>query len=87
MKVVELEHRAAPVPTRTPPAPRHLKKATKLWWASVVEDYALEPHHLHLLQAAGEAWDRYQQARMILSRDGLTTRTANGLQSSSRRFH
>jgi hypothetical protein len=36
-----------------------------------LREYQLEPHHLRLLQAAAECWDRLQQARELLSRDGL----------------
>jgi len=38
----------------------------------VVGDYDLEPHHVRLLTLAAEAWDRGQQAREVLDRDGLT---------------
>jgi hypothetical protein len=38
----------------------------------VVQDYELEPHRLRLLQLAGEAWDRSQQAREVLNDAGLT---------------
>jgi phage terminase small subunit len=55
-----------------PKPPRHLKAATRRWWASVVEDFVLEEHHLRLLTLAGEAWDRCAQARAILNREGLT---------------
>jgi P27 family predicted phage terminase small subunit len=55
-----------------PKAPAHLAENTRLWWRQVVRNYVLEPHHLLLLQAAGEAWDRLQQARELLARDGLT---------------
>ena len=55
-------------------APSHLTDATKAWYASVCRDYALEGHHLRLLQLAAEAWDRCQQAREILARDGITSR-------------
>jgi phage terminase small subunit len=36
----------------------------------VIEDYDLEPHHTRLLQAATETWDRLQEAREVLARDG-----------------
>lgn len=36
----------------------------------MVGDYELESHHLLLLQAACEAWDRMQQARVAIKRDG-----------------
>src|SRR3712207_2253034 len=57
---------------RHPQPPAHLTPATREWWKSVVEDYELEPHHLRLLQLAGEAWDRSQQARQVLTVEGLT---------------
>jgi phage terminase small subunit len=52
--------------------PSHLRPATREWFANVVGDYDLEEHHLRLLTLAGEAWDRGQQAREVLDRDGLT---------------
>jgi P27 family predicted phage terminase small subunit len=58
--------------------PAHLKAATKRWWRSVVEEYALEPHHVRLLTLAAEAWDRCEQAREALSADGLTFRDDRG---------
>ncbi|MEQ1953599.1 P27 family phage terminase small subunit [Mesorhizobium yinganensis] len=54
------------------PAPKHLSKATRAWWDEVTAEYALESHHLRLLQAAGEAWDRCQQAREAIGKHGLT---------------
>jgi phage terminase small subunit len=57
---------------RRPKPPPHLAEATRTWWKSVVEGYALEPHHLRLLQLAGEAWDRAQQARTVIENTGLT---------------
>ena len=53
-------------------APRHLKRATKAWFRSVVECFELEPHHVKLLTLAAEAWDRCQQAREVLAKQGLT---------------
>ena len=41
----------------------------------VLRDYALEPHHLRLLQAACEAWDRMGQARQALADHGRLTFT------------
>ena len=59
----------SPRDAMTPPA--HLKPATKTWWRSVVADYELEEHHLRLLTAAAEAWDRLTQAREALRRHGM----------------
>lgn len=55
-----------------PLAPRHLRDDTRRWWRSVVETFDLEPHHLRLLTLAAEAWDRGQQAREVIDRDGPT---------------
>ena len=57
---------------RIPPAPRHLRPATRRWWREIVREYVLEPHHLRLLTLAAEAWDRCQEAREVLDRAGLT---------------
>ena len=53
-------------------APKHLVSATGRWWESVMADYELEPHHVRLLTLAAEAWDRGQQARKIVKKEGLT---------------
>src|SRR5687768_5971516 len=59
--------------TRTAPKPpKHLKAATRRWFAGVVESYELEPHHERLLIAAADAWDRMDAARQVITRDGLT---------------
>jgi P27 family predicted phage terminase small subunit len=59
-------------------APRHLKPATRRWWASVVADYELEPHHIRLLTLAAESWDRCQQAREAIAEHGLTFTDRHG---------
>ena len=51
-------------------APKHLRDETRAWWRSVVETYDLEAHHLCLLLLCCEAWDRGQEAREQLKRDG-----------------
>jgi P27 family predicted phage terminase small subunit len=53
-------------------APSHLRNETRRWWRDVLDRYELEPHHLRLLQAAAEAWDRREQAREALAEHGLT---------------
>jgi P27 family predicted phage terminase small subunit len=58
--------------------PAHLAPETADWWCAVLAEYHLEAHHLRLLRLACEAWDRTQQAREILDRDGLTTQTETG---------
>jgi P27 family predicted phage terminase small subunit len=48
------------------------------WWQAVVRDYDLDPHHLHLLEAAADAWDRMCEARAVLREEGLTVATRDG---------
>jgi len=60
--------------THVSEAPKHLRDATRAWYAQIVEEYALEPHALRTLQAAGEAWDRYEQAREIVDAEGCIVR-------------
>jgi P27 family predicted phage terminase small subunit len=62
-----------------PPAPpAHLSASARHWWETTVALYELQEHHLRLLQLACEAWDRAQQARAQIDRDGLTVSTADG---------
>jgi phage terminase small subunit len=51
-------------------APPHLQPNTRRWFAGVTDEYDLEPHHERLLQAAAEAWDRLQEAREVLRKEG-----------------
>jgi P27 family predicted phage terminase small subunit len=57
---------------KLPTPPLHLQPATKRWWKSIVETFDLESHHLRLLQAACESWDRMQAARAVLDEKGVT---------------
>jgi phage terminase small subunit len=52
-------------------APKHLRPATKQWWQSVVRDFQLEEHHVLLLTACAEAWDRIQEARELVATEGM----------------
>jgi phage terminase small subunit len=54
----------------------------KEWWRSVLADYELDTHHLHLLEAACGAWDRMQQARLAIAEHGLVFIDANGIPKS-----
>ena len=64
--------------TMTAPPPDHLTQGTAAWWHSVIDSYELEAHHLRLLTLACEAWDRGQQARVILAKDGPVIVTKAG---------
>src|SRR4051812_21525711 len=52
--------------------PKHLRPETAAWFATVVADFDLEPHHLKLLVKASEAWDRSEQAREAIAKLGMT---------------
>ena len=81
---VEMKKTPTPVPPLSLVAPKgvkkktaskppgHLSKQSKDWWLWVTNEFELEEHHLKLLTAASEAWDRYQQARRRLKKRGLT---------------
>ena len=77
LATVPIEARPLPAP-HMPPPPAHLSKGAADWWGDVCRDYELEPHHLRLLQAACEAWDRMQLAREAVVAGGITFKAANG---------
>ena len=66
------------VPLELPPAPLHLSPAMRSWWDAIVRDYELDVHHLKILEAAADAWDRMVQARIQLATDGLTVQGVHG---------
>jgi phage terminase small subunit len=51
--------------------PKHLRPATRRWFAGVLEQYELEEHHVRLLTLAGEAWDRCVAARQAIDEHGM----------------
>ena len=59
----------SPMTKRLKP-PAQLSKDAAAWWASVVGEWDLDPHHLHLLTAAAEQLDVRQQAQEAMARDG-----------------
>jgi P27 family predicted phage terminase small subunit len=68
--------RSTPLDLPAPPA--HLSEPTQAWWRAVVADYELMPHHLRLLEAAADAWERMLQARAVLQEEGLMLATEHG---------
>jgi len=66
------------LPVELPAPPDHLSPAMQLWWRVIVSDFELGAHHLKLLEAAADAWDRLATARAELLRDGLTIPTGTG---------
>lgn len=53
-----------------PDAPPNLSDQARKVWAAVVEEFALAPEALLVLQGALESWDTYREARARLDRDG-----------------
>jgi P27 family predicted phage terminase small subunit len=62
----------------TPVAPAYLQPATRAWWEAVTGRWELEEHHVRVLTLAAEAWDRGQQAREQIQRDGVMMPTKAG---------
>jgi phage terminase small subunit len=60
-------------------APAHLSPAMRTFYLEKRREYAMQSHHLRLLQLACEAWDRAQQAREILATDGITVGGREGI--------
>jgi len=56
----------------TPPAPPHLSRRMKEFWASTFSSKKLQPHQVLILTKALEAYDRAEQARRLLKKNGLT---------------
>lgn len=54
-----------------PKPPSHLSSEMKRFWKSVNDAYELEQDALLILRAAAENWDRAQEAREQVKKDGL----------------
>jgi phage terminase small subunit len=59
------------VSVETPPST--LSDAAKKWWRTIVTTFELEEWHILLLNEAAHSWDRAQEARRIVDRDGPVT--------------
>ena len=59
-------------------APSHLTESSQKWFVRMAADYVLGPHDLLVLQLAAESWDRCQQAREILAKEGVTFTDRHG---------
>jgi P27 family predicted phage terminase small subunit len=51
--------------------PENLSTEMTQWWRQVVRAWKLSAHHLRVLQAAAESWDRMVEAREVLEKEGL----------------
>ncbi|RWC41967.1 MAG: hypothetical protein EOS28_18420 [Mesorhizobium sp.] len=63
---------------KAPAAPSHLSAASRKWWDEIVREYDLQSHHLRLLQACAESWERMQAARAAIAKHGLVYVDAQG---------
>lgn len=63
---------------KLPRPPKHLQPATRRWWRGIVEEYCLDSSALRLLTMAGECWDRSEEARVIVVKEGVTFLDAQG---------
>lgn len=62
-----------------PAPPNNLSAEAAQFWTDTVENFDLEPHHLHLLRGCCECLTRAQQARDELAENGgLTVLDAKG---------
>lgn len=52
-------------------APKHLSDESKRTWRRIAAEYELTPDAAGLLQVALECWDRAQQARELVTREGI----------------
>jgi phage terminase small subunit len=59
-------------------SPSHLGKESAAFFKSVVSDYDLDDHHRILLTKACESLDRIEEARALISAEGLTYRDRFG---------
>jgi len=50
--------------------PSHLSQESKNFYRKVVSDFEFEEHHLKILQAACETWDRIVEARIEVEKKG-----------------
>lgn len=57
-------------PVNVPEAPRHLSEEAVVLWASVVDDFALEPHQLSVLERACEQLDALRLAQAAVTEHG-----------------
>jgi|1186.fasta_scaffold05496_4 hypothetical protein len=59
-------------------APTHLSERSRELWHQLTTDFSLETTEVEMVRLALEALDRCEEARLILARDGLTSRGRYG---------
>lgn len=60
---------------------KHLKPETRAWVRTIRAGWELHEAHGKLLLLAAEAWDRCQQARALLEKEGLTVTSRGTLKA------
>ena len=63
---------------KLPSPPRHLQPKTRKWWKSIILEYELDGSALKLLTLAAECWDRSEQCRGIVEKEGPVFIGADG---------
>ena len=51
--------------------PAHLTAESQNYWVKAANFFDFKPHHLRLLTAGCEAWDRMQEARRLIEAEGV----------------
>jgi P27 family predicted phage terminase small subunit len=69
------------LPVQLPAPPQHLSSEAADWWRAIVADYDLQSHHLKILEAACDAWDRMSTARELLLAEGITSVSKSGVKA------
>lgn len=64
---------------KVPPPPSGLSAAAKKVWKDISAEWVLAADTLILLKTALEAYDRMQQAKRQIDKDGITVTSASGL--------
>jgi P27 family predicted phage terminase small subunit len=62
-----------------PRAPNGLSPSSRRLWKQAVGEFVFGPAELALLESACRSWQRAEQARELLDREGITTVSAAGM--------
>jgi P27 family predicted phage terminase small subunit len=62
-----------------PQPPSYLAPTTRAWWIDIVHEFEISPHQGRTLECAAQSWDRYQEARQLLAKEGLTFVDSKGM--------
>lgn len=52
-------------------APDHLSPSAREWFDTIVKQCPTEEHHRRLILLAAQAWDKAEEARKILEKEGI----------------